>query len=84
VAQGLVVRSAIRAAAAEVRTPGRGAARAAEVAWAVLPAVGLVAVLFLTWRALERTAAPASPAPVVSVRPEPPARESWERPQRPL
>jgi hypothetical protein len=29
------------------------ASRSAEIAWAVLPAVGLLVVLYLTWRAVE-------------------------------
>jgi hypothetical protein len=35
------------------------ATRPAEVAWAILPAVGLLLVLYLTWRAVEVPAAPA-------------------------
>ena len=32
--------------------------RPVEVAWAVLPAVGLFVVLYLTWRAVERPSTP--------------------------
>ena len=32
--------------------------RPAEVAWALLPAVGLLVVLYLTWRAVERPSTP--------------------------
>jgi heme/copper-type cytochrome/quinol oxidase subunit 2 len=39
-------------------TPRAGrTSRPAEVAWAVLPAIGLLFVLYLTWRAVERPAA---------------------------
>ena len=34
--------------------------RPAEIAWAVLPAVGLLFVLYLTWRAVDVPAAPAA------------------------
>ena len=35
------------------------ARRPAEIAWAILPAVGLLFVLYLTWRAVDVPAAPA-------------------------
>ncbi len=46
------------------RAPGEPPRRAAEVAWAVLPAAMLALVLFLTWRSVEaaRGDAPAAPA----------------------
>ena len=34
--------------------------RPAEIAWALLPAVGLLFVLYLTWRAVDHPAAPPS------------------------
>ena len=34
--------------------------RSAEIAWAILPAVGLLFVLYLTWRAVDAPAAPAA------------------------
>ena len=34
--------------------------RPAEIAWAVLPAVGLLFVLYLTWRAVDVPSAPAA------------------------
>ena len=34
------------------------ATRPAEVAWAILPAVGLLLVLYLTWRAVDAPSAP--------------------------
>jgi heme/copper-type cytochrome/quinol oxidase subunit 2 len=34
--------------------------RPAEIAWAVLPAVGLLLVLYLTWRAVDRPSAASS------------------------
>jgi heme/copper-type cytochrome/quinol oxidase subunit 2 len=34
--------------------------RPAEIAWAILPAVGLLFVLYLTWRAVDAPAAPAA------------------------
>jgi len=38
----------------------RGSSRPVEIAWALLPAVGLLFVLYLTWRAVERPATPPS------------------------
>lgn len=35
------------------------ARRPAEIAWAILPAVGLLFVLYLTWRAVDVPSAPA-------------------------
>lgn len=50
-----------RARAAEEQQasgPGGGrTSRPVEVAWAILPAVGLLFVLYLTWRAVERPSA---------------------------
>ena len=43
------------------------ARRPAEVAWAILPAVGLLFVLYLTWRAVDVPAAPAAGASPTSV-----------------
>ena len=40
------------------------ATRPAEVAWAILPAAGLLLVLYLTWRAVERV--PSAPSADVS------------------
>jgi hypothetical protein len=34
--------------------------RPAEIAWALLPAAGLLLVLYLTWRAVEAPASPSS------------------------
>jgi len=34
------------------------ASRSAEIAWAVLPAVGLLVILYLTWRAVETPRGP--------------------------
>ncbi len=49
--QGAIVHSALRARA--LRPDGSAAPpRAIEVAWTVLPAVMLLAVLFFTWRTL--------------------------------
>jgi len=39
--------------------PGIRATRPAEIVWAVLPAAGLLLVLYLTWRAVDLPAAPA-------------------------
>jgi heme/copper-type cytochrome/quinol oxidase subunit 2 len=39
------------------------ASRPADIAWAVLPAVGLAVVLYLTWRTVD---APPEPTPSVS------------------
>ena len=36
------------------------ARRPAEIAWAILPAVGLLFVLYLTWRAVDAPVAPAT------------------------
>ena len=36
------------------------ARRAAEIAWAILPAVGLLFVLYLTWRAVDIPPSPAA------------------------
>ena len=36
--------------------------RPAEIAWALLPAAGLLLVLYLTWRAVEAPATPSSGA----------------------
>jgi len=53
-----------RARAAEQQhANGPGAARSsrpAEIAWALLPAVGLLFVLYLTWRAVDRPSASSS------------------------
>jgi heme/copper-type cytochrome/quinol oxidase subunit 2 len=41
--------------------PGAGrTSRPAEIAWAVLPAVGLLVVLYLTWRAVDPPSAASS------------------------
>ena len=65
IAEVAILRSLLfgKARAAEqqhVSGPGAGrTSRPAEIAWAVLPAVGLLLVLYLTWRAVDRpTAAP--------------------------
>ena len=47
--------------------PGRPVRRATELVWAVLPALGLAAVLALTWREMQQ--ARAEPAPVTQARP---------------
>ncbi len=57
VAQWLILRSALRAPDAERGPPAGGGGvpatrRAAEVAWAVLPAIALALVLAATWRAI--------------------------------
>jgi len=41
-----------RSAAAGTRAPSRSP-RPVEIAWALLPAIGLIFVLYLTWRALD-------------------------------
>lgn len=38
----------------------RRATRPVEIAWAILPAIGLAFVLYLTWRAVDAPAAPAA------------------------
>jgi heme/copper-type cytochrome/quinol oxidase subunit 2 len=70
VAELAILRSLLvgRARAAEQSATGPlseaiRARRPAEVAWAILPAVGLVFVLYLTWRAVDT---PAAPTPDVS------------------
>ena len=67
VAQLAIVRSVFVARAPEGGDVPRPAParRAPEVAWAVLPALGLAAVLVLTWRAMHPApdaTAPAAPA----------------------
>jgi hypothetical protein len=47
VAEVAILRSALRAAAAP------GVRRSSEIVWALLPAAGLILVLYLTWRAVE-------------------------------
>jgi len=41
-------------------SPFMATSRATEIAWALLPAVGLVFVLYLTWRAVDARPAPAA------------------------
>ncbi len=73
VAQVAIVRSVLvaRAPAREAHS-GAGPAgppaprRAAEVAWAVIPALGLALVLVLTWRAVQAAAPSAKPAAVAA------------------
>ncbi|HEX6316329.1 MAG TPA: hypothetical protein VFZ73_15775 [Gemmatimonadaceae bacterium] len=50
IAQLAIVRSVLLGRA-PASTPGLGA-RFAEIAWVVLPALALIAVLFLTWSSL--------------------------------
>jgi heme/copper-type cytochrome/quinol oxidase subunit 2 len=38
-----------------------------ELLWAVVPAVALAALLFFTWRAVQRNAPPLPPPPVVQL-----------------
>ena len=66
VAEVAILRSLLfgRARAAEAqhaREPSRvmRATRPAEIAWAILPAAGLLLVLYLTWRAVDSPAASA-------------------------
>ena len=71
VAQGFIVRGALRVAAApqlEGRVPV--ARRRMEIAWAVLPVVALALVLAATWRAMHRRgpAAAAHEAPAHTAR----------------
>lgn len=58
VAQGVILRFMLGRGAAPV-TPSHPDAspRAAEIAWAVIPALGLMAVLWFTWTAVRRDAA---------------------------
>lgn len=67
VAELAILRSLLfgRARAAEQSATGPlsdaiRARRPAEIAWAILPAVGLLFVLYLTWRAIDVPAAPAA------------------------
>ena len=65
VAQLFILRSALGAAPiANAGAPLPRPRRAAEVAWAVLPAIALALVLWMTWR---ESRAPLSPPPVLPV-----------------
>ncbi|HEY7407360.1 MAG TPA: hypothetical protein VH638_03775 [Gemmatimonadaceae bacterium] len=65
VAQGFILRSALGTAVvvdhedAHVPRPRRGA----EIAWAVLPAIALMLVLWATWRESRATVEPPAPMP---------------------
>lgn len=70
VAQVAIVRSAIRATP-YMRAGDEAVPRpryAVEIAWTVLPALGLALLLVFTWRAMHPAPAPAAPAPVVHAR----------------
>jgi heme/copper-type cytochrome/quinol oxidase subunit 2 len=60
IAQLALIRSAIRAPmsgsteSASMRMPGR----ASEIAWTIVPAIGLAVLLVFTWRATHRPVAP--------------------------
>jgi heme/copper-type cytochrome/quinol oxidase subunit 2 len=60
VAQVALLLSAIRAPMAKPpeSTSMRMPSRASEVAWTILPAIGLVILLVFTWRAAQRPVAP--------------------------
>ncbi len=67
VAELVILRSLLfgRARAAEQSAAGplshaTQARRPSEIAWAVLPAIGLLFVLYLTWRAVDGPSAPAA------------------------
>ena len=68
VAELVILRSLLvgRARAAERGLPATAPVartkRPAEIAWALLPAAGLLLVLYLTWRAVEAPATPSSNA----------------------
>lgn len=66
--RSLLFGRAAKAARFEDR-PATGPApkRATEVAWAILPAVGLLLVLYLTWRAVDAPLAPSAEANRVGV-----------------
>jgi heme/copper-type cytochrome/quinol oxidase subunit 2 len=54
VAELAILRSLLFGRAAEAGRPGAGRTkRATEIAWALLPAAGLLVVLYLTWRAVD-------------------------------
>lgn len=67
IAELAILRSLLfgRARAAERAMPGTPVARTTrptEIAWALLPAAGLLLVLYLTWRAVDAPATPSSDA----------------------
>jgi heme/copper-type cytochrome/quinol oxidase subunit 2 len=70
IAELAILRSLLfgRARAAEARDSMGGAraahaSRSADIAWAILPAIGLALVLYLTWRAVD---APRDPSATVT------------------
>ena len=69
VAQVAIVRAALKAPPPGARGAEPGAEvprprRASEIAWTILPALGLAIVLFATWRAIHPSAAePAAAVP---------------------
>ena len=69
VAELAILRSLLfgRARAAEARDSMGGAraahaSRSADIAWAILPAIGLALVLYLTWRAVDAPRDPSASA----------------------
>jgi heme/copper-type cytochrome/quinol oxidase subunit 2 len=54
-----ILRSLLFGSARDAERRAQGTAlrtrRPVEIAWAILPAIGLMFVLYLTWRAVERT-----------------------------
>jgi heme/copper-type cytochrome/quinol oxidase subunit 2 len=62
VAQVAIARSALgsRARGVELRPGVPRPRRSIEIAWTVLPALGLALALFMTWRAIHAPAAPAA------------------------
>ena len=64
VAQGLLLRSALTAPFSRPDAPALPAPRrAVEVAWTLLPAIGLALVLWFSWRAIHDVDSPAGTAP---------------------
>ena len=67
VAELAILRSLLFGNARNAERQGTGAAlqsrRPVEIAWAILPAIGLMFVLYLTWRALDDRTVPLGSAP---------------------
>jgi heme/copper-type cytochrome/quinol oxidase subunit 2 len=67
IAQGLIVRSVVAARALPAVRPDLPRARGSvEVMWAIVPAIALAVLLFLTWRAIEAREVSRARPPVVS------------------
>ena len=69
-----ILRSLLFGSARDAERQAQGTAlrtrRPVEIAWAILPAIGLMFVLYLTWRAVDRT-----PASGIGIRPHVPRPE---------